>query len=274
MPSAGIGLCAVCGQVMQGSRGRCGCLAAGNAGRGPLGCAFGLASARRTAFSGSGLGLGTGQRARGCSRSLSRCRAGFCAMLGRRSGRRLSGGIGRGRSLARPSLPVPSAGSRPSSPGRRSGFRHDTNSLMFSRRHRRRPGTCHHRSGMAPARQGCPQEGPGTLVQSAKIGLTLSNTPPRGAPPGAPSSKGKTTDSDSVNRGSNPRGASNFVRHLIEFKQIFDNLLGKLPHSPPRPVWARRSRGSRCLMSPNPKPKTVMPSYEPSGALAPVDGRR
>src|ERR1700741_5444595 len=30
------------------------------------------------------------------------------------------------------------------------------------------------------------------------------------APPIAPSSNGKTTDSDSVNRGSNPRGASSF----------------------------------------------------------------
>ena len=33
------------------------------------------------------------------------------------------------------------------------------------------------------------------------------------APLSAPSSNGKTTDSDSVNRGSNPRGASSFLRN-------------------------------------------------------------
>ena len=38
--------------------------------------------------------------------------------------------------------------------------------------------------------------------------LTSAACGPRGTPRIAPSSKGKTTDSDSVNRGSNPRGAS------------------------------------------------------------------
>lgn len=39
-------------------------------------------------------------------------------------------------------------------------------------------------------------------------GLTCAHAPPSCAPHTAPSSNGKTTDSDSVYRGSNPRGAS------------------------------------------------------------------
>ena len=46
--------------------------------------------------------------------------------------------------------------------------------------------------------------------KSCRCALTGAVRGPRGCPRTAPSSKGKTTDSDSVNRGSNPRGASSF----------------------------------------------------------------
>lgn len=45
-------------------------------------------------------------------------------------------------------------------------------------------------------------------TETALTPLTELQSHPRGPPPIAPSSNGKTTDSDSVYRGSNPRGAS------------------------------------------------------------------
>src|SRR5205085_8649803 len=52
--------------------------------------------------------------------------------------------------------------------------------------------------------------GPGGIPVRAPQPLPPTPPPPISRPGAARSSKGKTTDSDSVNRGSNPRRASNF----------------------------------------------------------------
>src|SRR3954469_2768470 len=52
-------------------------------------------------------------------------------------------------------------------------------------------------------------QGRGCGASALTVGSAISISPPlRRISAGAPSSNGKTTDSDSVNRGSNPRGAS------------------------------------------------------------------
>ena len=87
------------------------------------------------------------------------------------------------------------------------------------------------------------------MLDAEKSGDYLRVSSERQPAPDARSSKGKTTDSDSVNRGSNPRRASIFCKNTVYF-QCVDGWACKspphfTPHCAPIACGSRRTLAAR-----------------------------